>query len=842
MAWAIPWRLVAVPHPGAGAFMVNPVAKLFGTRRCHEPWLVLVACFMATTCTLSANERIDPSTIVVSPPRVELDGRDAMKQLLVHAKVGPGRWVDLTHQARYRIVGSPGVTISSTGAVLGRSDGHFAVEVTVADRVFQVPVMVRDSANEGSLNFENQIIPVFNKFGCNTSGCHGKAEGQNGFKLSVFGFDPAGDHQALTMEARGRRVFFGDPDQSLLLRKASGTTPHGGGRLIPRDSPEYRLLKSWIGAGTPLGTEKDPELVGITVEPSQRQLGMLQDQQLRVTAEWSDGSRRDVTAMATYQVNREALASVDRRGRVSTSQVPGTVAVMANYLGAVAVFQAMIPRAGKLEVYPEVATHNFIDQHVNRQLRDLKIVPAGSCRDADFLRRVYLDVIGTLPTAGEARRFLSDQRPDRRAQLVRELLQRPEYADYWALKWADTLRVERLKLGRKQAYAYYRWIHQSFRDNKGVDQFARELVTAEGPLDELPAGQFYKAVGSAKDWASTISQVFLGVRIECAQCHHHPFDRWSQQDYYGMEAFFAPVQFKQTARGPAIVADGGSRTLHPRSGKEVFAHPLATPMPAENPAGDRRVRLAEWMTRADNPWFAHNVANRMWAHFMGRGLVEPLDDFRLTNPPTNPALLEALARHLVDHGYDLQALVVAITASAAYQRSVKVNETNAGDEDNYSRFLFKRLDAEVLLDAICQVTGVEEKFDGIPAGSRAIQLWDSAVPHYFLKTFGRPVRVTACTCERAVEPTVGQVLHILNAPGIQEKLSHVGGQLTRLVKRYPDSSQLVEELYLMMYGRFPTEKERGNSVKYLQGQPDRQLAVEDLCWSMMNSIEFVFNH
>jgi hypothetical protein len=472
----------------------------------------------------------------------------------------------------------------------------------------------------------------------------------------------------------------------------------------------------------------------------------------------------------------------------------------------------------------------------------LNIVPSGNCTDADFLRRVYLDVIGSLPTAAEARAFLSDQRPDRRAQLVKQLLERPEYADYWALKWADTLRVERLKLGRKNAYAYYRWIRQSFLKNKPFDRFAREVVTAEGPLNELAAGHFYKSVGSPKDWASTLSQVFLGVRIECAQCHHHPFDRWSQQDYYGMEAFFAQVKFKQTSRGEAIVAEGAAKTTHPRSGKEVFAHPLATKMPAENNTGDRRVELADWMTGARNPWFAHNVANRMWAHFLGRGLVEPLDDFRLTNPPSNPALLDSLAHHLVENDYNLHALIQLITASAAYQRSVAVNTTNREDEDNYSRFLFKRMDAEVLLDAICQVTGVEEKFAGIPEGSRAIQLWDSAVPHYFLKTFGRPVRVTACTCERAVDPTVSQVLHMLNAPGIQEKLSHVGGQVARLVAKHPDPATLIEELYLAMYSRFPTGEERRNGMNYLKNQPNRQLAVEDLCWSMMNSIEFVFNH
>ena len=822
MLWLHPW-------PDQGVFSVKRFLGL------------LVLAFLWVP-VIHAGDGARWEKIVVDPPSVELVGRDAMRQVLVQGRTSKGRWVDLTHQARYLVSGGQAATVSQQGALLARGDGQASLEVRVAGRTLQVPVTVRESTQYGVLNFENQVLPIFNKYGCNASGCHGKAEGQNGFKLSVFGFDPRGDHQALTMQARGRRVFLGAPEQSLLIRKASGTTPHGGGTLVARDSPEYRLLKTWISAGVPFGTENDPVLVGIEVEPTQRQMEMSQSQQLRVTAKWSDGTHRDVTAMATYQTNKESMAIVDRQGRVDTGQVPGTVGIMANYLGAVSVFRAMIPRSEAVVDYPEVLENNFIDQHVNRQLQDLNIVPSGACSDADFLRRVYLDIIGTLPTAAAARAFLSDQRPDRRVQLVRQLLGRPEYADYWALKWSDTLRVERLKLGRKNAYAYYRWIHQSFLQNKPFNRFAREVVTAEGPLNELAAGHFYKSVGSPKDWASTLSQVFLGVRIECAQCHHHPFDRWSQQDYYGMEAFFAQVKFKQTSRGEAIVAAGAAKTTHPRSGKEVFAHPLATKMPAENKMGDRRVELADWMTRAENPWFAHNVANRMWAHFLGRGLVEPLDDFRLTNPPSNPALLDSLATCLVENDYDLHVLIQVITASAAYQRSVAVNTTNKEDEDNYSRFLFKRMDAEVLLDAICQVTGVQEKFAGIPVGSRAIQLWDSAVPHYFLKTFGRPVRVTACTCERAVDPTVAQVLHILNSPGIQKKLSHVGGQVASLVARHPDPSVLVEELYLAMYSRFPTSDERQNGMNYLKNQPNRQLATEDLCWSMMNSIEFVFNH
>ena len=428
------------------------------------------------------------------------------------------------------------------------------------------------------------------------------------------------------------------------------------------------------------------------------------------------------------------------------------------------------------------------------------------------------------------------------AALVEELLRRPEYADYWALKWADLLRVDRLKLGRKQAYLYYKWIRDSFAANAPLDRFARELVTAEGPLSEAPAGHFYKVVAQPNDMASTVSQVFLGVRIDCAQCHHHPYDRWSQQDYFGMQAHFTQVGFKPTPQGEAVTNAGAAQTKHPRTGEAIFAHALTQPMPEASPDGNRRELLADWLTDGDNPWFARNLANRVWAHFMGRGLVEPVDDFRLTNPPSNPELLDALAEHLGDNDFDMQQLIQLITSSQSYQRRSATNASNTDDQQNYSRFLFKRLDAEVLLDAVCQTTGIGEKFHGVPQGSRAIQLWDSNVPHYFLELFGRPVRATACECERAVEPTVGQVLHVLNSPEIQGKLAHDGGRLARLDEQLPGNAELVDELYLTFFSRFPTAEEQQVGIEYLGQIDNRRQAVEDLAWSMMNSLEFLFNH
>ncbi len=697
------------------------------------------------------------------------------------------------------------------------------------------------AADERPYNFANDVVPLLSRFGCNSSGCHGKAEGQNGFKLSVFGFDPAADYRALVMEGRGRRVFPASADQSLLLRKAAGQAPHGGGIRIRQDSAEYRILHDWIAGGLRFGDDNDPHVVSIAVTPRESVLGFGATEQLRVVARYSDDRQLDVTGLARFQSNNEGLGTVDEAGRVTIGGTPGQVAVMASFMGEVDLFQAIVSRPGPASAQPRLAENNFIDRLVARKLGKLNIAASPPADDATFLRRVYLDTIGTLPTAAEARRFLGDARPDRRVRLVDELLLRPEFANYWALKWADLLRVDRVALGHKGAYAFYRWIRESLAANKPLDQFARELVTAEGPLADAPAGYFYKVVSKPGEMASTVSQVFLGVRISCAECHHHPFDRWSQTDYYGMVDFFAPLDRRPSARGEMLLAASQAETKHPRTGEIVRAHPLGAGQPDQIPPGDRRRALADWLTAPDNPWFSRNLANRVWAHYLGRGLVEPVDDVRATNPPSNPELLDALAGHLVERRFDLRELIRAITASQVYQLSSQPNETNERDEQNYSRALLKPLGAEVLLDAVCQTTGVGEKFPGTPPGYRAVQLWDSGVKHYFLSLFGRPVRQTPCECERNAEASVAQVLHFLNSPEIEAKLSHESGHIKRVVAEFPDNGALADELYLTFFGRFPNEDERRLAIDHLAG-PDRRRAAEDLAWSLLNSLEFTFNH
>ncbi|HZK81660.1 MAG TPA: DUF1549 and DUF1553 domain-containing protein [Humisphaera sp.] len=714
---------------------------------------------------------------------------------------------------------------------------QFAAHATVTRAAASSPV-----ESQRTMNFEQDITPLLSRYGCNSAGCHGKAEGQNGFKLSVFGYDPQADYDALVKQCRGRRVSPALPDHSLVLMKASGRVPHGGGVRLVQGTPQYETLRRWIAEGLPFGKPTDPVVERISVDPVQEIMALESTRQLRVTARYSDGHDVDVTRLAQFQTNNETLAKVDDGGLVSIGDVPGQAAIMARFMGQMAVFRPLIPRSQKIERYPDQPEFNFVDKLVDEQLKSLNIIPSKVADDVEFVRRVYLDVIGTLPTSPEVRRFLADPRSDRRAKLVDELLARPEYADYWAMKWSDLLRVDRQTLGYRDAFDYYQWIHDSLAANKPVDQMCRELLTVDGPISENGQAAFYKAIARRGDVAATVSQVFLGVRIACAECHHHPFDQWSTTDYYGMSAFFQNVSFKKEADGEALAVDGAALAQNPRTKKVIFAHPLLSPMPEKAAVTDQRPVLAAWITSPQNPWFARNMANRIVAHFLGRGLVEPVDDIRATNPPSNPALLDALAKELVDDKFDMKKLIRVIAASRVYQSSSKPNATNEQDEQNYSRALFKRLPAEVLLDAISQTTGIGEKFSGVPSGERAIQLWDSDVHHYFLKLFGRPIRKTACECERNVGASVSQILHLMNGSEIQAKLSHESGTVAKLVRTIPDNGKLVDELYLTFLSRPPLPDERIYAIEYISRQPDRRKAVEDLAWSLLNTLEFVFNH
>lgn len=809
-------------------------------RRSHLNLIGILCLLILASRTHASEPRL--TGIIADPATIQLRGPNARQLILIHGKTADGQTVDLTRRAKIDSA-NPAIASLTQATVYAQKNGTTVLSVEVAGHKTQIPITVQDAHLPRRFNFENDIIPILSRHGCNSAGCHGKAEGQNGFKLSVFGFDPPADYDALTKESRGRRLFFPAPEHSLLLRKASGGVPHGGGVILKEKSVDFETLREWIASGAPRGDDTDPKVVSIQVQPRERQLRAKANQQLRVMAKWSDGRLTDVTSLSKFQSNNDGLAKVDETGLVTIGDAPGEVAIMASFMGPVSVFRAIIPRDEKIASFPKLPEKNFIDKLVTAKLRKLNVTPSQPCDDATFLRRAYLDVIGTLPTPEEAKKFLDDKDANKRTRLIDDLVQRPEFADFWALKWADLLRVDRQALGHKQAYAYYRWIRESIAQNKSLDQFASEVINAQGPLKESGPEYFYKVVKKPGERASTLSMVFLGVRIACAECHHHPFDRWSQTDYFGMQAFFTQARLQKSPRGEILYDTGNPKTTHPRTKEVIYAHPLGEKMPNEPTPEMKREALAKWMTSPKNEWFARNLANRTWAHLMGRGLIEPVDDVRLTNPPTNPELLDALAKSLIESKFDFRQLIRTITASQTYQLSARPNLTNELDETSYSRAKLKRIGAEVLLDMVCQTTGVPEKYQGVPKGARAIQLWDSQVRHDFLTLFGRPVRVSTCECERVSEPNVRQVLHFLNSTRIQDKLSHEDGIVANLVRKHKTDSPIVDELYLTFYSRRPTKDEMDTALSWLKKhEMRRREAVEDLAWSLLSSIEFLFNH
>lgn len=777
----------------------------------------------------------------VSPPAIVLDSPEASNQVLVSDVLSDGRRVDLTRKVRYEIANPALATVDATGFVQPLSEGKTELLVRQGDAVLRVPLEVKGLIAPEPVSFQHDVIPILTKARCNSGGCHGKAEGQNGFKLSIFGFDPDADHDSLTKQSRNRRLMFATPDQSLFLRKATSETPHGGGRKIEKVSYRYRRLRRWIAEGAGFDSVDLGAIQSIQVEPALQVLLAGETQQLQVTATDARGQRRDITAEAEYESNASTIADVDPRGFVQASDIAGEAAILVKYLGRVAVCRVTLPKPGvKFDRPPEA---NFIDRLVWDKLQRLGIAPSGLASDAVFLRRVSLDLIGTLPTAAEARKFLTDTAPDKRARLIDQLLQRDEYVDYWTMRWADILRADKLKITPQGTVAMTRWLRKQFAANRPYDQFVREILTVQGnTLAEGPAA-FYKALEQPEVMSRSVSQLFLGVRIECAQCHHHPSEKWGQDDYAGLGGFFTGVVQKKLPTGDdAVIVKAGTDMKHPRTGELVPARALGAAPATFTGVHDRRAVLADWMTARDNPFFAKAIVNRLWAHYFGKGLVEPIDDIRETNPASNEPLLKALAEHFVQGNFDLKALTRTMLNSRVYQLSSETNASNGDDQQNFSHATYKALPAEVLLDAICQATGVPEKFNGWPEGIRAIQIWDNRMPSYFFRIFGRPVRASVCECERSNEPSIAQALHLLNSPEIMAKIQFRHGKARQLADSALSPQEIVDELYLGTLSRFPTDKERGLMLQvFSEAGSDRRTATEDVLWALLNSKEAIFN-
>lgn len=777
--------------------------------------------------------------VLVSPPAVTLDNPEASQQLLVTLDAS-GQPQDGTRTAAYEVADSAIASVDGAGMVTPRAEGKTVIRVRHGSETVSVAVEVTGLSRPRAIAFDQEINPILTKASCNSGGCHGKAQGQNGFKLSVFGYDAAGDYEALLMEARGRRVFPASPEHSLLLLKATGQVPHGGGRKIEPNSLRYRRLLRWVREGAPFRSTAVPPVTAIEVEPGQRVLALRGTQQLRVTAVDAAGRRRCVTAEAAYDSNAGTIAGVDGRGLIQAGDRPGEAAILVRYMGLVTVCRVTLPRPGtRFERPPEA---NFVDRHVWDKLQRLGIAPSDLADDATFLRRVFLDTIGTLPTAEEAQTFLGDKSPDKRARLIDRLLERPEYADYWALIWSDILRVDKDAVTPQGAVAMSRWLRRQFAENRPYDEMARAVLTARGNTAAEGPAALYKVLNTPEVVARSVSQVFLGVRIECAQCHHHPSEKWGQDDYFALAGLFSGVTRKPLpGGGEAIVSRGGKDLGVPHSTRVVPARPLGAASVEFRPGDDRRRALADWMTAPDNPYFAATIANRLWAHYFGRGLVEPLDDMRATNPASNEPLLTDLARHMREKKYDLKAFTRTLLNSRAYQLSSATNKSNADDEQNFSHAAVRAIPAEVLLDAICQVTGVPEKFNGWPAGYRAIQVWDNRMPSYFFRIFGRPVRFSVCECERSNEPSIVQALHLMNSPEITAKVRSRKGVARALADSDQKPAVIIDRLFLTALGRLPTGAERDRLLEAF-ADGDRRAGVEDVLWALLNTKEFLFNH
>jgi len=701
------------------------------------------------------------------------------------------------------------------------------------------------------VSFRNQVQPILSRFGCNSGACHGAAAGQGGFKLSLRGYDDDGDYLALTRQALGRRVSPAEPERSLLLLKPTGAVPHKGGVKFDANSVEYQRLARWIAQGAPRPSENDPRIESIEILPARTVSSVGSKQPIQVRARFSNGNTEDVTPWAKFSSSVEAVANVSEGGVISVVG-PGEGAVTAWYLSKLSTAFITVPFTNEVETqsFEVQAPRNFVDELVLRKLRDLRLVPAALCSDSEFIRRAYLDTVGVLPKPDEVRAFLSNSNSDKRDVLIETLLKRDEFVDYWAYKWSDLLLVQSKRLRPAAMWSFYSWIREQVALNTPWDVLARKLIMAQGSTLENGAANFYILHNEPKLAAENVSQAFLGMSINCARCHNHPLEKWTNDQYFGFANLFARIRSKSGAvDGEShvfVVSDGD--LIQPLKGRPQTPRALEGPGPDRAQAldrdHDRRAVVADWVASSSNAYFARAIANRIWANFFGVGLVEKVDDLRLSNPASNEALLDALAQALAEKKFDLKSLMRTILQSQTYQRSSIASLSNAADARYYSRYYPRRLMAEVLLDAISQVTGVPTRFGAYPEGWRALQLPDSNVDSYFLKSFGRADRDRTCECERTADPSVAQVLHLSNGDLLNQKLSAKGGRIDSDLGAGLDFERLVESAYLSAYARFPAAKEKESLVRTLAeaSSEDRRPVLEDIYWALLTSKEFLFNH
>jgi hypothetical protein len=853
-----PVASVTTPHPtlsplrGEGALTTRSFHVHPKKMRCAlKSLLVALAIFTATGTTRAAS-------VVIIPEKITLDSSAARQQLVVE-RLENKQWVGQITNAIQFSSSNTNVARVENGIVVPVRNGTTTIRARVGRDTAKAEVVVSGMEKPFEWSFRNHVQPVLARYGCSSGACHGAAAGKNGFTLSLRGYNDEGDYLALTRNSMGRRIVPSDPARSLLVLKPTGAIPHKGGQKFTTDSLEYRVLTEWIAAGTPGPQTNDTRIQRIEILPPQVTLKPGMTQQILVRAHFNDGHIEDVTRWAKYTSADQSVSTIEDNGQVKVVG-HGEGAVTAWYLSRLAIATVSAPYEQQVpkSTFAKATKRNFIDEMALQKLQSLNIPPSPRCTDAEFIRRAFLDTIGVLPTAAETRAFLDNTSVRKRDALIESLLNRPEFVDYWTYKWSDLLLVQSKKLKTPAMWSYYSWIRNHVEANTPWDKFVREIVTAQGSTLVNGAGNFFVLHDDPRTMAETTSQAFLGMSINCAKCHNHPMEKWTNDQYYKMANLFARVRSKVgSADGDQVIfAAAQGELVQPLTGKPQIPEPLDGKPIRMDSTEDRREHLADWLVSPDNPYFSRAIVNRIWANFFGIGLVDPVDDLRKTNPASNEELLDATAKFLAAQKFDLKALMRAILQSETYQRSSLASKENAADKRFYSHYYPRRLSAEVLLDTYSQVTDVPTEFrvdlrnenrglgDKFPVGFRATQLPDTRVFSYFLKTFGRPDREKTCECERASEPSVAQVLHILNGDTLNQKLAEKNNRVSRWLKEKTPAEQIVEEAYLLSLSRLPSEAEKSKMIAAIAAadSKDKRAAIEDSIWALLSSREFLFNH
>jgi mono/diheme cytochrome c family protein len=787
-------------------------------------------------------------SIEVLPANFNLETLRDRHRVMVFAKFDDDTTRDVTASATLQVA-NPQLASIENLALKPLQDGDTELVVTFQGQTVKAPIKVKDAAKDRAVSFNLDVMPVFMKAGCNSGGCHGSARGKDGFRLSLFGFDPEGDYNRVTREMSGRRVNLSIPEESTLIEKSLGAVPHSGNQCFEEGGALHKTLVEWIANGVPKDAPEVAKVTGIEVYPKQCVMeGKGERQQVTVRASYSDGTDRDVTHLAVFMSNNDPSASVDKAGIVS-SHSQGEAFILARFSTFSKVSQfIVIPENLKYE-RPKLAENNYIDTLVHDKLHKLRILPSDICSDQEFLRRASVDIVGMLPTPDEVRSFVADANPKKRESLVDKLLGRKEFTEIWVMKWAELLQMQSTENNDgayyKNVLLYYNWLADRIGKNVPMNEIVYQLLASEGGTIANPPTNYYQIERETLKVTENVAQVFMGMRIQCAQCHNHPFDQWTLDDYFGFKAFFTQIGRKQTddPRETIVFNSKGGESKHPVTDAAVKPKFLGGATPEIKPGEDRREVMAKWLASPENPYFARNLANITWSHFFGMGIIDPVDDVRVSNPPSNPELIDALGNKLTEYNYDFKKLVRDICNSIAYQRDTQVNESNASDKRNFAKGLVRRLRAEILADAVSSVTNTPTKYQGLPLGARAVQIADGSVSNFFLKTFGRASRETVCSCEVKMDPTLSQALHFMNGDAAHENIKRGRVVADMIEKEKKTDQQIIEELYLRCFARQPLPKEQEVVLKQIAESPDgRQPVLEDLFWALINSKEFYFNH